>query len=67
MVEIANIVSALQARKGSWRQIAVASGVPYSTLSKIARGKIDNPGIGTVNKLLPHLDDEVPEPSERAA
>ena len=52
----AQIVKALQARKGEWRQISAASGIPYSTLSKLARGKIPSPGLGNINKLLPHLE-----------
>jgi predicted transcriptional regulator len=42
----------LDARKGQWPRIASESGVPYSTLSKIAQGFIDNPRIETVDKLL---------------
>jgi predicted transcriptional regulator len=49
----------LAARKGSWPDIAVTSGVPYSTLSKIAQGFIDNPRIETVDKLMSVLQAEV--------
>lgn len=65
MIDITDIAARLQKRKGKWRELAVVSGVPYFTLTKIARGTITNPGIDTVNKLLPHLGDE--EPSEQAA
>jgi hypothetical protein len=55
MIDIADIAARLQQHKGRWRQLAVETGVPYFTLTKIARGTITNPGIDTVNKLLPHI------------
>lgn len=57
MIDITDIAARLQRHKGSWKQLAKTSGVPYFTLTKIARGTITNPGIATVNKLLPFLDD----------
>lgn len=42
---------ALNARKGEWREIATASGVPYSTLAKVAQGHVDDPRISTVDAL----------------
>lgn len=69
MIDITDIAARLQRQKGSWRQLSEKSGVPYFTLTKIARGTITNPGIDTVNKLLPHLDGESAgqQPSEQAA
>ena len=69
MIDINDIAARLQKRKGKWRDLAEASGVPYFTLTKIARGTITNPGIDTINKLLPHIGDDAPEqhPSEQAA
>jgi hypothetical protein len=55
------VVGALAKRKGHWRAIGVASGVPYDTLSKIARGATPDPGVLTVERLAKHLrqrDDE---------
>ena len=37
--------------KGQWRDIAEASGVPYSTFTKIAQGKTKNPGFDTVTNI----------------
>ncbi|MBP6564129.1 MAG: hypothetical protein KA200_00800 [Burkholderiales bacterium] len=42
---------ALNARKGEWRDIAALSGVPYSTLAKVAQGHVDDPRISTVESL----------------
>ena len=42
----------LHARKGDWPALARQAGVPYSTMSKIAQGFIENPRIETVDKLL---------------
>lgn len=58
MIDITDIAARLQQRKGHWRQLAKTTGVPYFTLTKIARGTITNPSIDTVNKLLPHIGDE---------
>ena len=69
MIDINFIAAQLQQRKGKWRELAKASGVPYFTLTKIARGTITNPGIDTVNKLLPHLRNEpnAQQPDQAAA
>lgn len=43
----------LRARVGSWREIAKASGVPYSTVSKIGQQQTTNP---TINNIQPLVD-----------
>jgi predicted transcriptional regulator len=58
MIDIADIAARLQTRKGRWRELSKISGVPYFTLTKIARGTVTNPSIDTVNKLMPHLQDD---------
>jgi hypothetical protein len=45
----------LEARKGDWRVIAGASGVPYSTLCKIAQGHISSPSVHTIQLLHDYL------------
>lgn len=45
------VIAGLQAKKGDWNRIAELSGVPYDTISKIARGATANPGVLTVQKL----------------
>ena len=41
----------LNAKRGDWPQIASASGVSYSWLSKFVNGHIPNPGYTTLVKL----------------
>jgi predicted transcriptional regulator len=48
---VADIVRRLADAKGKWRQIAIASGVPYDTLTKIAQGKTKNPRVETIVSL----------------
>jgi predicted transcriptional regulator len=50
-VSLASVVRQLELCKGTWRQVSVESGVPYETLSKVARGKTKNPRISTVEAL----------------
>ncbi len=67
-IDISAIAARLQAHKGSWRQLAERSGVPYFTMTKIARGTITNPTIDTLNKLLSALDEiEGQQPAQAAA
>lgn len=46
----------LAAHKGRWPQIADASGVPISTVRKIAQGVTPNPRVDTVDRLDRTLD-----------
>ena len=50
------VAKGLDARRGSWRDIAKQSGVSYSWLSKFANGRIPNPGYATLCKLHVALD-----------
>lgn len=45
----------LNACKGEWNDIADASGVPYSTLCKIAQGHTEDPRISSVQALFDYL------------
>lgn len=45
------VLQALQDRRGDWQEVARASGVSYSWLSKFANGHIGNPGYGTLCRL----------------
>lgn len=49
------VLDLLAARKGQWRQISADSGVPYSTLCKVAQGHIESPSVHLVQKLYDHL------------
>jgi hypothetical protein len=52
-MRLVDIVASLKALKGkgSWQRIAEISGVDYSTLSRIARGEIPNPGVITCERI----------------
>ena len=41
----------LESSKGKWPAIAEATGVPYDTITKIAQGTIEDPGVSKVQKL----------------
>lgn len=47
----AEVLAALNRRKGDWQAVSLRSGVSYSWLSKFANGHIKNPGLGTLKKL----------------
>ncbi len=51
MASISELRDRLAAVKGQWRELAESSGVPYSTLTKIAQGKTNNPGYDAVTRL----------------
>lgn len=46
----------LQAIKGRWAVVAKGSGVPVSTVRKIAQGYTRDPRIATVDNLTRYLD-----------
>lgn len=49
------VLAALEAKRGQWREIAAATNVSYSWLSKFANGRIPNPGYATLLRLHQHL------------
>jgi transcriptional regulator with XRE-family HTH domain len=49
------VVRGLQARKGTWREIAAACGVSYSWLTKVAQGHIKNPSIKQLEAVDSYL------------
>lgn len=49
------VLRLLDARKGDWRQIADGTGVPYSTLCKVAQGHIPSPSVHTIQTLYDYL------------
>lgn len=46
----------LETYKGQWPALSAESGVPVSTLRKVAQGAVKNPRIATVDKLSRALD-----------
>ncbi|ATF84461.1 hypothetical protein CO712_04930 [Burkholderia gladioli pv. gladioli] len=47
----------LERERGSLREIAKATGVPYSTLSKISSRAVTNPRVSTVQVLYDYFVD----------
>lgn len=49
--------------KGNWPQISRETGVPYFTIANIVQGKVADPRVGTVQRLLDwfHARDADPE------
>ncbi|MEC5161702.1 MULTISPECIES: hypothetical protein [unclassified Janthinobacterium] len=45
----------LAATRGRWPAVSAASGVPISTLRKIASGYIPDPGIAKIQALADHF------------
>jgi predicted transcriptional regulator len=46
-----SLIERLQSAKRTWRVVSQATGVPYSTLTKVAQGKTRNPRVSTVEAL----------------
>jgi len=74
------VKTALEARRGDWKQIAEESGISYSWISQFVREKIPNPGFATLRDLRAYLIDgikpaptahpsptDTPEPAEAGA
>ena len=52
---LAFVLDQMEANKGRLKDIALATGVPYSTISKIRQGKTPNPGINVVQALADYF------------
>lgn len=48
---LAYVVRELQARKGEWPRIASETDLDYSWLTKLAQGRIPDPGVNKVERL----------------
>jgi transcriptional regulator with XRE-family HTH domain len=51
----AYVLAELEAKKGSWPQVAAGSGVPRRTLEKIASGQTKNPGVRHIERLAKYF------------
>lgn len=49
------VCACLRARVIPQRQVAQASGVPFSTVTKIAQGVVSDPSVHTVQKLYDYF------------
>jgi predicted transcriptional regulator len=49
------VLTELQNKRGKWPELATKADVSYSWLTKLAQGKIPNPGLVTVDRLAKAL------------
>jgi transcriptional regulator with XRE-family HTH domain len=66
------VMAKLRSRRLPQRKVAAESGVPFSTLTKIAQGQIKEPSVHSIQKLHDYFvkvgaGDTVPEPHQEAA
>jgi predicted transcriptional regulator len=56
------VVANLQQTKGTWQEVAKGSGVPYSTIKKVANPAVNSgtksPRIETVQKLADYFQEQ---------
>lgn len=67
---LAFVIRRLQESRGYWPQIALATGVPYFTITNIVQGKVDDPRVSTMQKLYDYFnarDAEAAKLKERTA
>jgi hypothetical protein len=51
------VVRELQARKGDWPKISADTELDYSWLTKLAQGRIPDPGVNKIEKLAEYFKD----------
>lgn len=51
------VIERLQATKGTWRAISVATGVSKRTIEKIANRDIKDPGVTSIETLARHFSE----------
>lgn len=49
------VVSELNRAKGDWPRVSEASGVPVSTIHRIASGETSNPGVRQIEALASYF------------
>lgn len=52
---LARTLALLEQRKGEWAAICRETGLDYSWLSKLAQGRIRDPGVRRIQRLHDHL------------
>ena len=56
------VMANLRAKAIPQRAVAAGSGVPYSTVTKIAQGSVKEPGVHTVQRLADFFAKQLPAP-----
>jgi hypothetical protein len=50
------VLGRLEADQSSWKQVAAGSGVPYSTIYKIGKRIVKDPGVSHIEKLARYFE-----------
>ena len=58
------VMAHLRAKAIPQRTVAAGSGVPYSTVTKIAQGSVKDPGVHTVQRLADYFAKQAPVPQQ---
>ena len=56
------VMASLRAKTIPQRTVAAGSGVPYSTVTKIAQGSVKDPSVHTVQRLADYFSKHSPAP-----
>ena len=49
------VLDGLERTRGTWREVASKSGVPYDTITKIAQRQIEDPRVSKIQKLAAYF------------
>lgn len=49
------VLAQLEERKGTWADVAEATGIPLRSIEKIARQEWKNPGVNHIDSLAAHF------------
>lgn len=63
-MKFADVLKALDDHKGdgTWEKVAILAGIHYDTVARIARGKMGQPSVQTVEKIAAALRTLFPDP-----
>jgi transcriptional regulator with XRE-family HTH domain len=61
------VVEHLEACRGTWPEVARATGLSKRTIEKIARREIADPGVSHIEKLAAYFRRSASAPAERVA
>lgn len=68
MDTITSLKASLEARKGDWPSMCKATGLSYHWLTKVAQGKISEPGLRKVEVLQRYIaENPLPQPEGQGA
>jgi predicted transcriptional regulator len=48
----------LEGSRGNWPAISEATGVPYFTITNLVQGKVEDPRVSTIQKLIDYFREQ---------